>query len=140
MVKDWGNKPICRIDVTGFLSIQVVLLVLFMAYYGTYDDLPTHVTVDLFKAHHSINMPAADHEDALIVYVMRDGKAYFGSERLRSADRFRQKLQDRIRTSSEKRVYIKADAHVKYSAVNEVLHQIHLAGIEKVSFLTETLR
>lgn len=140
MVKDWGNKPICRIDVTGFLSIQVALLVLFMTYYGTYDDLPTRVTVDLFKARHSINMPAADHEDALIVSVMRDGKTYFGSEAVRSADRLRQKLQDRIRTSSEKRVYIKADARAKYRAVNWVLGQIRRAGIEKVSFLTQPSR
>src|SRR5215471_13710349 len=73
MVKDWGNRLICRIDVTGFLSIQVALLAVFMAPVMIVSDGPRIVT-ELPKAHHAISMPRADREDALIVAVIRDGK------------------------------------------------------------------
>ena len=138
MVKDWGNRLICRIDVTGVLSIQVVLLALYFWPYMYYVDFS--IAAQLPKAHHSVNMGRADREDALIVSVLRDGKIYLDSGLLRSADRLRTELRDRVRSGSEKRVYIKADARAKYSAVNWVLDQVQRAGIEKVSFLTETPR
>ena len=139
MVKDWGNRLICRIDVTGFLSIQVALLVMFMVLYGPSDG-HSRLTVEMPKAHHSVSMLRAEYEDALIVTVMRDGKIYIDSLQVRSPNELKDRLQDGVRQGSEKRVYINADERVHYRAVAQVLDQVRLAGIEKVSFLTSTPR
>src|SRR5215468_1536623 len=104
MVKDWGNRLICRIDVTGFLSIQVALLAVFMAPVMIVSDGPRIVT-ELPKAHHAISMPRADREDALIVAVMRDGKIYIDSMLVSDPSELRDKFQDGVRHGSEKRVY-----------------------------------
>ena len=98
------------------------------------------MTVELPKAHHATGMPRAEYEDALIVTVMRDGKIYTDSMLITDPSELRNKLQDGIRNGSEKRVYINADQRVHYRAVAQVLDQIRLAGIEKVSFLTSTPR
>lgn len=131
------NKLICRIDVTGFLSIQVALLAAFMAA-AAFDVHPR--PVDLFKAHHSIPMAKADREDALIIAVMRDGKVYFDTVPIRSADELCAQLQDRMRNGSQRRVYIRADLRARYRNVAEVLDQVHQAGIENVAFITEPAR
>ena len=139
MVKDWGNRPICRIDVTGFLSIQVVLLAAFFAYYMFYPDLS--MVAELPKAHHSVAMRMADREDALTVTVLRDGKIYLGTERVWVPEDLWYMLRDSIRGGSEEpRVYIKADRYAKFKAVSQVLDMVRSVGIQKVSFLTEQPR
>lgn len=138
MVKDWGNRPICRIDVSAFLSIQIVLLITFWAN-AVFRVESRGVTVELFKARHSIFMPGADREDALIIAVMRDGKVYFDCELIRSRQ-LRDKLHDRWNSSTQKRLYIKADARAHYKAVAWVLNEARDAGIDKVSLLTELRR
>ena len=138
MVKDWGNRLICRIDVTGFLSIQVALLAAFFAYYMFYPDLS--MVAELPKAHHSVAMRRADWEDALTVTVLRDGKIYLGTERVSVPEDLWYMLRDSIRGGSEKRVYIKADRYAKFKAVSQVLDMVRSAGIQKVSFLTDQPR
>ena len=134
MVKDWGNRLICRIDVTGFLSIQVALLALFFAPYMSSHDVL--IVVQLPKAHHSVAMGRADREDALTVTVMRDGKIYLGAEVVSAPEDLWYMLRDSIHSGSEKRVYIKADRYAKFKAVSQVLDMVRSAGIQKVSFLT----
>jgi len=135
MVKDRGNKLICRIDVTGFLSILVVLVFTYMIHLMDYPDLPA-IIAELPRAQHGIPMSRANREDAMVVTIMRDGRIGFGTWPV-SLGELPKKLREGLRNGSERRVYIKVDAQAKYSAVDEVLNQIRLAGIEKISFLTE---
>jgi biopolymer transport protein ExbD len=40
-----------------------------------------------------------------------------------------------VERGAEKRVYIRADARLRYQIVLEVLDAIHSAGVEKIAFL-----
>jgi len=133
VIKSHGNKLICRIDVTGFVSIQVALLGMFLALHGVIVHYAS-ITVERAKAVHAVWMPEAKQDDAAIIAVTMDGQIYFDTQRMLSAGQLRNQLQQRNWTG--KRLFIKADARTRYRNVKEVLEQVRLAGIEKVSFLT----
>jgi len=48
-----------------------------------------------------------------------------------------EEIRQGVRNGAEKRTYLNADARAKYGDTIAVLDQIRLAGIEKVSLLTE---
>lgn len=129
------SEILCRIDVTGFVAILIVLLVLMWTTDTMWTDLHHGVTVNLVHAPHSIAMPRADREDAVIVGVMRDGKVYLGTQQMMSGLELADHLRDRVHSSGEKTVYIKVDARARYRAVSEVVAALQTAGIEKVAFL-----
>jgi biopolymer transport protein TolR len=127
--------PICRIDVTGFLSVQLALLFAFIGVIAGRPDLPRNA-VDLSKANHAVEMRGADREDALIVAIQRDGDVWLGNERL-SLDQLPIKVRKAISNGSEKKIYIRADARAKYSDVLKVLRTMRATGVEDVAFLTD---
>jgi biopolymer transport protein ExbD/biopolymer transport protein TolR len=92
--------------------------------------------VDIPAARHSSLKPGANREDALIVAVSRDGSIYLDDARV-APDDLPDQLREAIRYGTQKAVYVKADSRAKYGDVKAVLDKIHLAGIEKVTFLTE---
>ena len=126
------TEVLWRIDVTGFVSFMVVLIC-FMVMPPMH---PHGVSIYLVSAPHSVSVPRANREDAMIVGIMRDGKVYFDTQLMYETD-FAYRLKDRVGNGAEKKVYIKVDRHAHYRSVNYVLNQVRLAGIEKVAFLTE---
>ena len=126
-------RLICNIDMTAFLSIQVVLLFLFMAAVVNYPDLPTN-GADLPKVNHTVLMKAANREDALVVVVQRDGRIWLGSEKV-SPERLSGAIREGVRRGSERKVYVRADAHATFGRMKEVLGAVSSAGVEKVGFL-----
>jgi biopolymer transport protein ExbD len=94
------------------------------------------VSVDLPVVTYPKLMRAANREDAMLVSIFHDGKAFFRDEQTNPTE-----LSVRIRASlssaRERRIYIRPDARVYYRTVDAVLDAIHSAGIESVSFLVE---
>ena len=86
-----SSKLISGIDMSGFLSIQTALLSMFIFLANNWHDLPMNST-DLPKAVHSVSMPKANREDAIIIAIQRDGTTWLGYDRV-SPD----ELQTRIR-------------------------------------------
>ena len=131
------SEILCRMDVTGFVSIMVVLLytVITVALYPT-----PRVTVSRVLADHSVSLSRANREDAIIVAVLRDGKIYLDRQLIMNGSELVDQLRDRVRAGGEKKVYINVDMRAQYRSVNYVLDQVRLAGIEKVAFLTEQHR
>lgn len=91
------------------------------------------------KVWHSVSMPGANREDALIVVIMRDGSIYFGNGRT-SSGRLAAQIRERLGRGAEKKVYIRAEGRVYYRTVREVLQAVRSAGLEKVAFLVEQRR
>jgi biopolymer transport protein ExbD len=81
-------------------------------------------------------MPGAPREDAIRITVRRDGQIYFHDERIMLQD-LPEEIRQRVRNGAEKRIYLSMDARAKYGETIAVLDQIRLAGIEKVSVLTQ---
>jgi biopolymer transport protein ExbD/biopolymer transport protein TolR len=112
---------------------MLVLLIIFMVITPM---LQKGVSVDLAKVNSPAAMPDADKEDALIVAVMRDGKLFFGNDRV-DADQLTQKVKDRLANRTDKRVYIRADARAKYGSVVEVVDNVRAAGVDDLGLLTD---
>jgi biopolymer transport protein ExbD len=128
------NSLYCRIDVWGFVSVMLALLILFMV--GIRDTSYGRRAVDLVAAVHSTRMPAALREDVMRISITRDGNIYFRDQQI-SLEDLPNKIQEGLRSGAEKKVYLAVDARAKYGEVPAVLDKIRFAGVEKVAFLTQ---
>jgi biopolymer transport protein TolR len=131
--KSRSPRLISRVDASAFASVLVVLLFFFML---LVEPSQQRGTADLPKVGHPTSMPAANREDALIVWILRDGTIFFGKDRARPSDLPAQ-IRERVGRGAEKKIYIKADARVRYGTVVGVLDGVRSAGLEKVAFLVE---
>ena len=131
--REEGKKVNSNINVTPMVDVMLVLLIIFMVITPM---LQKGVSVDLAKVNSPSAMPDADKEDALIVAVMRDGKLFFGNDRV-EADQLTQKVKDRLSNRVDKRVYIRADARAKYGSVVEVVDNVRAAGVDDLGLLTD---
>ena len=131
--RDEGSKVNSNINVTPMVDVMLVLLIIFMVITPM---LQKGVSVDMAKVNNPIPMQDADKEDALLISIMRDGKIYFGSDRV-DADQLTQKVKDRLANKLDKRVFIKSDARARYGSVVEVVDNVRSAGVDDVGLLTE---
>ncbi|HUK25708.1 MAG TPA: ExbD/TolR family protein [Terriglobales bacterium] len=131
--RDEGSKVNSNINVTPMVDVMLVLLIIFMVITPM---LQKGVSVDLAKVNNPTQMPDADKEDALIVAIMRDGKVYFGNDRI-DPDQLTDKVKDRIANRTDKRVYIRADARAKFGSVVTVVDDVRSAGVDDLGLLTD---
>lgn len=113
--------------------VVFVLLIVFTTMptplHGTYADLP--------KVDHPVSMRGADREDAMKVFVLRDGKVYFGSEQVDPTD-LPERIADRLKNDSvERKVYIVVDSRTRWGTVKPVLDAVHTAGLWRVAFMVD---
>jgi biopolymer transport protein TolR len=116
--------------------VVFVVLIIFMTMptplHGMYPNLP--------KVNHSVPMPWADRDDAMIVNVTRDGKVYFGPEQVTAA-MLRERIADHLKDHTvERKVYVKADMRARWGTVKQVLEGVHAAGLMCVAFLVDQRR
>jgi biopolymer transport protein ExbD/biopolymer transport protein TolR len=115
------------------VDVMLVLLIIFMV---VTPMLQKGVSVDLAKVNNPSQMPDADKEDALIVAVMRDGKVFFGNDKI-AVDELTNRVKDRLANRVDKRVYIRADARARFGAVVEVVDNVRSAGVDQLGLLTD---
>jgi len=130
-------KLISTIDVTGFASVMLALVAMFLLPAAVVIDSPTgarSVAVDLAKVSNATDMRGARREDALLVAVQRDGHIWFDRDQI-TAESLAAAIRDRVSHGTEPKVYIRADGRAKYGRVVEVLRSVRSAGIENVGFL-----
>ncbi len=135
-IHPWRNDPICRIDVTGFLSIMVVFLAIFLAPVYSGVDMPTS-TVDLPYAGYLISLREADREDAIHLYVKRDGHIYLNTTQI-SREQLPGKIREALKQGSRPTVFISVDRHARYAEVSSTLDGIRAAGITRIAFVAES--
>jgi biopolymer transport protein TolR len=128
------NAPLfTQIELSGLLAICIVLLAIFLV--GP--TAPHHsLPVDLAVASHSVPLPHALAEDALIVGITRDGMVYFLNHRTTAKD-LTPAIKKALRDGAERKVYVKADARTRYSDVKVVVEAVQRAGVLDVVFLTQ---
>jgi biopolymer transport protein ExbD len=124
-------RLISNIDVSALAAVMFVLVFAFIFLTATPHQ---GVSADLPKVWHPIPLRGANREVALMVWILRDGRIYFGTGRTRPADLPRQ-IRESVGRGAEKKIYIGADAWVRYRTVLEVLDAVRSAGIEKIAFL-----
>ena len=136
LVRNEGAKINSNINVTPMVDVMLVLLIIFMVVTPMLRPGPP---VDLAETDHPLQMRDADREDALIVAINREGKVFFGNEKISTAE-LAQKLQDRLAGRADRRVFLKADARCRYRDVGSVVDLIRSAGVSDLGLLTEQRR
>src|SRR5262249_52215062 len=123
------------INVTPMADVMLVMLIIFMV---VTPMLSKGFDVDKVKTVNAIDMPAADHDDAILVAVTRDGKFYLGADKVTVED-LASKINTLLSSRADKTVFVKGDARAKYGDVKDVVDNIRSAGVDKLGLLTERL-
>jgi len=116
-----------EINVTPFVDVMLVLLVIFM------------VTAPLLQQGIDVNLPKAKGKDLppeerITLIIKRNGVIYMNDNPV-TLPEMRRKLES-ISTLNPN-VFLKADKDVPYGFVVEVMGDIKEAGIEKLGMITE---
>lgn len=123
-------------DVTALAAVLLVILFIYMvAVVEKFYWFREYADTSFSMIRHTVSLPGANREDAMIVYIHRDGTIVFGNERLRG-DQLSLRIKAGLRAGAEKKVYIRADARAYYGNVHEALDAVRAAGIDDVSFIT----
>ncbi len=126
------------INVTPMVDVMLVVLIIFMVITPM---LSKGVTVNMVKTRNDIKMQEADKEDAVLIAITRDGKAFLspGNLVIQPAD-LGGKVKDLQTNRSDKTVYIKADARARFSSVTDVIDNLRTAGVDQVGLITEEVK
>jgi biopolymer transport protein TolR len=124
------SQSLSAINVTPFVDVMLVLLVIFM------------VTAPLIQAGVDVNLPEAtakglkSPDDPTILTVTKEGKIFFGKEKEVPFE----KLQSFIVALRENKgldeLYMRADKDVSYGVVVKVMAEVKAAGIDRLGMIT----
>ena len=125
-----GGGFLNEINVTPFVDVMLVLLIIFMVTaplmtQGVEVDLPTTRTVK--------NLPKDS--EHLVLTVKKDG-AIFLDEYQIGMDEMEEHLT-RLVSSQKKQLFLRADREVPYGTVVQVMGEIKAAGIDRLGIVAE---
>ena len=123
-------KPMSEINVTPFVDVMLVLLIVFMV---TAPLLTVGVTVDLPQATSS---PLPGQDEPLTVTVSSDGTIYIQESEI-AIDDLGPRLTAVLETKPGTRIFVRGDKVIDYGSVMKVVGAIHDAGIAKVALVTK---
>jgi TolR protein len=127
---DDGLDPVAEINVTPFVDVMLVLLIIFM------------VTAPLMLAGVHVNLPqsAAARQNPpqkpLVVSIAADGALSIRSDTVAPAALI-ERLTALRSTEGDSVAYIRADKAIPYGTVMEVLGDVASAGYGRISLLSE---
>lgn len=121
------RSALSEINVTPFVDVMLVLLVIFM------------VTAPLLQQGIDVNLPQAKGKDLppqerITLTIKRDGIIYMNENPV-TIHEMAKKLKAISKLNPN--VFLKADKNVPYGLVVEVMGEIKEAGIEKLGMITE---
>jgi biopolymer transport protein ExbD/biopolymer transport protein TolR len=129
------SGAIVDINVTPMVDVMLVLLIIFMVITPM---LSKGVSVDMVMARNPIGMDDADREDAIVVAVTRDGRAFLGRTQVEN-EQLGTQVGDVVSSRIDKTVYVKSDARARYERVVEVVNVLRASGVDQVGLLTDKL-
>ena len=123
------RRPLAEINVTPFVDVMLVLLVIFMA---TATLLVPGVPVDLPKTK---AQALAQDQEPLTITVKKDGRIYLQDKAIAPVD-LAARTAAIAGSGYNQRVFVRGDAAVAYGRVVEVMGILHDAGFTKVGLVT----
>lgn len=130
--------PVSDINVTPMVDVMLVVLIIFMVITPM---LSKTVPIDMARARNPTTMADADKEDAVVVAITRDGKAFLSPGTIQVApEQLGEKVKDLLTNKPTKLVYVKADARAKYGVVEDVVDFLRTAGVDQLGLLTEQIK
>jgi biopolymer transport protein TolR len=125
-----GGGFLNEINVTPFVDVMLVLLIIFMVTaplmtQGVEVDLPTTRTVR--------NLP--QDSEHLVLSVKKDGRIFLDEYQV-SMEELEDHLK-RLVAGQKKQLFLRADKEVPYGTVVQVMGEIKAAGIDKLGIVAE---
>ena len=127
------RKPMSEINVTPFVDVMLVLLIVFMV---TAPLLTVGVPVDLPKTRAAT---LSDQSEPLVVSIDKQGTVYIQQK----AVKMEQLVPRLIAVTDAKpdiKIFVRGDRQIQYGMVMRVMGEISAAGFRKVSLLAELPR
>lgn len=125
------KKIISEINVTPMVDVMLVLLVIFMI---SAPLLLNGINLDLPKTKR-VN-PVHLSQDQIILSMDRAELVYLGKEKILEKELVKV-LKDKIKTSSNKTIYLRADFGIKYGAVASLMSKLKVNGFHQIALVTE---
>jgi len=125
-----GKGLLSEINVTPFVDVMLVLLIIFMV---TAPMLTQGVEVDLPETKAVETLP--EDSDTVILRVLKDGTI--------KLDKYEIKVEDlgnhlkRMELQKGKLIYLQADKDVAYGVVVKVMAEVRAAGVQKLGVVAE---
>ena len=126
------NGVMSEINVTPFVDVMLVLLIIFMV---TAPMMNQGLEVDLPDANAN-SLPADTEEDMLTLSITESGQYYINKREILSEE-LAAKLTAIAEANPDQAVYLKADANVPYERVAQLMAACTQAGITKIGMVTE---
>ena len=124
------RKSISEINVTPFVDVMLVLLIIFM------------VTAPLLTAGIKVNLPEStsilknEKNDPITVTINSKGEIYLQKKKL-TADGLIKKLKALKSQNKDLKIYIKGDKKLNYGKVMDLMSFINKSGFKKVALVTK---
>lgn len=126
---DNRNTFMSEINVTPFVDVMLVLLIIFM------------VTAPMMTQGVDVSLPQATSEalpsdnEQLMVSVDNQERVFINDVQV-SVDELNDKLKRILGGREGRQVYLKADKDISYGTVVRIMSEIKLAGVEKLGMVT----
>jgi len=124
-------QPMSEINVTPFVDVMLVLLVVFMI---TAPLLTVGVEIDLPKAE---SEALSGDDEPLTVSIDAEGQLFLQESRI-ALDELGPKLIAITGENPEARIFIRGDRAIDYGRVMQVMSTINMAGFTRVALITVT--
>ena len=124
------REPISEINVTPFVDVMLVLLIIFMV---TAPLLTVGVQVDLPESA-ADSLP--DDQEPLTISVNSKGEIFIQEHQV-SFNKIIPKLLAIAKNRTDTRIYVRGDKNINYGRILEVMGRLSGAGFSKVALISE---
>jgi biopolymer transport protein TolR len=123
-------RPMAEINVTPFVDVMLVLLVVFMV---TAPLLSVGVPVDLPK---TAATPLSNPDEPLVISINAKGEIFLQESRI-PMENLTARLEAVTGQNENARIFVRGDKAIEYGQVMAVMGNISAAGFRKVSLMAE---
>lgn len=124
------HQPMSDINVTPFVDVMLVLLVIFMV---TAPMMVEGLDVNLPEAS---SMPMENADDKLVLTIRADKRVFLGDTEI-PQDRLRDVLKTNQKLKTDKEILLHADQSLPYGVVVEIMAALKEGGIENIGMVTD---
>jgi biopolymer transport protein TolR len=124
------NRPLSEINVTPFVDVMLVLLIIFMV---TAPMMQQGIDVDLPE---TTTQPLRMRDEPLILTVKKDGKTFLARQEV-PGEALEAKIRAILDASDREELYLRADKEAPYGFVAKAMGAARRAGAKTLGIVTD---
>jgi biopolymer transport protein TolR len=126
-----GHRALADINVTPFVDVVLVLLIIFML---TAPILQSGIDVEVPKTHTVKEIT----EERIVISIDRKQRVFLGNDPI-NVNEIAPQLQQKVRDPERQSIFIRADQDVPFGAFAAVMDAVKQSGITNVSIVTQPM-